>query len=180
MGSGKPLNVVMQLADKVNDMLPVENGRVFVANSGSEANDAHMKMLRYYCKVTGEPQKKKIIALERSYHGVTLAAASLTGLPANHTHFSLPVKELGILRTDSPHYYRSRIDNESEREFCSRIINNLEELIIKDGQETIAAFIAEPIGGASGVVVSPDSYFPEVETLLTQYQIMLWSDEVIC
>ena len=106
----------MQLADKLNEMLPVENGKVFFANSGSEANDSHMKMLRYYFNVTGEPQKKKIIALERSYHGVTLAAASLTGLSANHTHFSLPVKELGILRTDSPHYYRSRIDNESERE----------------------------------------------------------------
>ena len=180
MFGGRTHNVVMQLADKLNEMLPVENGKVFFANSGSEANDSHMKMLRYYFNVTGEPQKKKIIALERSYHGVTLAAASLTGLPANHTHFSLPVKELGILRTDSPHYYRSRIDNESEREFCTRILNNLEELIIKEGPETIAAFIAEPIGGASGVVVPPDSYFPEVETLLTKYDIMLWSDEVIC
>ena len=87
---------------------------------------------------------------------------------------------MGILRTDSPDYYRGRQDGESEGEFCSRILNNLEELILREGPETIAAFIAEPVGGASGVVVAPDSYFPRVETLLTKYDIMLWSDEVIC
>ena len=88
-------------------------------------------MLRYYFNVTGEPKKKKIIALENAYHGITVAAAALTGLPANHTHFDLPVEHLGILRADSPHYYRGRKDNENEREFCDRIIQNLENLIRK-------------------------------------------------
>lgn len=180
MFGGRTHKSVMQLADKLSAMLPIDNGKVFFANSGSEANDSHMKMLRYYFNVTGEPQKKKIIALERAYHGVTLAAAALTGLEANHTHFSLPLDALGILRADSPHYYRGRIDNETEREFCNRIIHNLEQLILKEGPETIAAFIAEPVGGASGVVVAPDAYFPEVENLLTKYDIMMWSDEVIC
>ena len=180
MFGGRTHNVVIQLAEQLNEMLPVENSRIFFANSGSEANDSHIKMLRYYFNVTGEPQKKKIIALERSYHGVTVASAALTGLPANHTHFDLPVDALGVLRADSPHYYRGRKKGESESQFCDRIIENLEKLILKENPETIAAFIAEPVGGASGVVVAPDNYFPRVENLLTKYDIMMWSDEVIC
>ena len=180
MFGGRTHNVVIQLAEQLSEMLPVKNSKIFFANSGSEANDSHIKMLRYYFNVTGEPQKKKIIALERSYHGVTVASAALTGLPANHTHFDLPVDALGVIRAESPHYYRGRKDNETEREFCERIIENLEDLILRENPETIAAFVAEPIGGASGVVVAPENYFPEVENLLTKYDIMLWSDEVIC
>ena len=180
MFGGRTHNVVIQLAEQLSDILPVKNSKIFFANSGSEANDSHIKMLRYYFNVTGEPQKKKIIALERSYHGVTVASAALTGLPANHTHFDLPVDALGVIRAESPHYYRGRKDNETEREFCERIIGNLEDLILRENPETIAAFVAEPIGGASGVVVAPENYFPEVENLLTKYDIMLWSDEVIC
>ena len=180
MFGGRTHNVVIQLAEQLSDMLPVKNSKIFFANSGSEANDSHIKMLRYYFNVTGEPQKKKIIALERSYHGVTVASAALTGLPANHTHFDLPVDALGVIRAESPHYYRGKKDNETEREFCERIIGNLEDLILRENPETIAAFVAEPIGGASGVVVAPENYFPEVENLLTKYDIMLWSDEVIC
>ncbi|MDP6654348.1 MAG: aminotransferase [Gammaproteobacteria bacterium] len=177
---GRTHQVVMDLADKLTGMVPLENGRVFFANSGSEANDSHMKMLRYYFNVTGEPQKKKIIALERSYHGVTMASAALTGLPVIHTHFSLPVEALGILRADSPHYYRGRQEGETECQFTDRLIENLERLILAEGPETIAAFIAEPIGGASGVIVPPQGYFPEVQNLLTKHDILLWTDEVIC
>tara|TARA_Y100001970_G_scaffold220368_1_gene270626 strand:+ start:71 stop:1420 length:1350 start_codon:yes stop_codon:yes gene_type:complete len=180
MFGGRTHNVVIQLAEQLNEMLPIKNSKIFFANSGSEANDSHIKMLRYYFNVTGEPQKKKIIALERSYHGVTVASAALTGLPANHTHFDLPVDALGVLRADSPHYYRGRKAGESESQFCDRIIENLEKLILKEDPETIAAFIAEPVGGASGVVVAPDNYFPRVENLLTKHDIMMWSDEVIC
>ena len=124
MFGGRTHKIVMQLAEKLSSMLPTQNSKVFFANSGSEANDSHIKMLRYYFNVTGEPKKKKIIALERSYHGVTLASAALTGLPANHIHFDLPVDALGILRTNSPHYYRGRKNGESEREFCDPIIKN--------------------------------------------------------
>jgi adenosylmethionine-8-amino-7-oxononanoate aminotransferase len=180
MFGGRTHQVVIDLAEKLTGMTPIENGKVFFANSGSEANDSHMKMLRYYFNVTGEPQKKKIITLEPSYHGVTLAAAALTALPVMHTHFSIPVDELGIIRTQSPNYYRNKLEGESESQFCARLIENLEKLILAEGPETIAAYIAEPVGGASGVIVPPDSYFREVENLLTKYDILFWSDEVIC
>lgn len=177
---GRTHQLAMDLADKLAAMVPIEDGKIFFANSGSEANDSHLKMLRYYFNVTGEPNKKKIIALERSYHGVTMASAALTGLPVMHTHFDIPVEALGILRTDAPHYYRGRLVDESESEFCSRLLVNLEKLILQEGPETIAAFIAEPISGASGVIVPPARYFPEVQNLLIKYDILFWSDEVIC
>lgn len=180
MFGGRTHQVGMDLADKLAAMVPIENAKIFFANSGSEANDSHIKMLRYYFNVTGEPQKKKIIALERSYHGITMAAAALTGLPANHTHFDIPVEALGILRAESPHYYRGKLDGESESSFCHRLIENLEKLIIEEGPETIAAFIAEPIGGAAGVIVPPANYFPAVASLLKKYDILMWADEVIC
>lgn len=180
MFGGRTHQVGMDLADRLAEMTPITNAKVFFANSGSEANDTLIKILRYYFNVTGKPEKKKIIALERSYHGVTMASAALTGLPANHTHFDIPLDALGVLRTDSPHYYRGRLDNESEIEFTTRIIDNLEQLILREGPETIAAFIAEPVSGAGGVVVPPDNYFAEVQRLLTKYDIHFWADEIIC
>lgn len=100
MFGGRTHQVGMDLADKLAAMLPIKNAKIFFANSGSEANDSHIKLLHYYFNVTGKTTKKKIIALERSYHGVTLASAALTGLPANHQHFDIPLKALGILRAD--------------------------------------------------------------------------------
>ena len=93
----------MDLGTKLSEMVPVDNAKVFFGNSGSDANDTHIKMLRYYFNAIGRPEKYKIIARERSYHGVTVAAASLTGLPPDHTHFDLPFDALGVLRTDAPH-----------------------------------------------------------------------------
>ena len=121
-------------------MVPVDDARIFFANSGSEANDSHVKMLRYYFNVVGKPQKKKIIAFEKSYHGVTVASASLTGLPAMHTHFDLPTEALGVIRTATPHYYHGQMDGESESEFVKRLVNDVEALILREGEETIAAF----------------------------------------
>ena len=180
MFGGRTHQVGMDLADKLASMVPIADARIFFANSGSEANDSHIKMLHYYFNVTGRPEKKKIIALERSYHGVTLAASALTGLPANHTHFDIPLDALGILRADAPHYYRGHLQDESETEFTARLIANLEQLILCEGPETIAAYIAEPVTGASGVIVAPDGYFSEVQRLLRKYDILFWADEVIC
>ena len=118
---GRTHPVVMELADKLATMLPVPDARIFFSNSGSEANDSHIKMLRYYSNAIGKPQKKKIIALDRGYHGVTVASASLTGLPVMHSHFDLPVEALGILRADCPHYFRGKVGDESEDEFVSRL-----------------------------------------------------------
>jgi adenosylmethionine-8-amino-7-oxononanoate aminotransferase len=177
---GRTHPVVMELADKLAAMVPVEDAKIFFSNSGSEANDSQIKMLRYYGNAIGKPKKKKIIALDRGYHGVTVAAASLTGLPVMHSHFDLPVEALGILRADCPHYFRGKVGDESEDEFVSRLLKNLEKLILEEGSETIAAFIAEPLMGAGGVIVPPEGYLPKVQALLNEHDIFLWADEVIC
>ena len=177
---GRTHQRAIDLADELASMVPVDDARIFFANSGSEANDSHVKMLRYYFNVIGKPQKKKIIAFEKSYHGVTVASASLTGLPAMHAHFDLPTKALGVLRTATPHYYHGQINGESESEFVKRLVNDVEALILREGQETIAAFIAEPVGGAAGVMVPPKGYFPALKKVLEKYDILFWADEVIC
>jgi 4-aminobutyrate--pyruvate transaminase len=177
---GKTHPAAMELADKLSAMVPVEGGRVFLGNSGSDANDTQIKLLRYYFNAIGKPGKYKIIARERAYHGVTVASASLTGLQANHTHFSLPFEALGILRTGSPHFYRDGLPGESEEEFASRRARELEELIVAEGPDTIAAFIAEPVNGAGGVIVPPNGYFEKIQAVLEKYDILMWDDEVIC
>ncbi len=177
---GKTHPTVMALADKLHEMVPVQDAKVFFGNSGSDANDTHIKLLRYYANATGQPQKRKIITRERAYHGVTVASGALTSLPANLTHFDPPVDALGILRTDHPHYYKGRHRGESEAAFVDRIVGNLERLILREGPETIAAFLAEPVTGASGVIVPPDGYYTKVQALLKRYDIMFWADEVIC
>ena len=179
MFGGKTHQAGIDLADKISEMVPVEDAHVFFGNSGSDANDTHIKLLRYYFNAIGKPEKYKIIARDRSYHGVTVAAASLTGLAPNHTHFSLPFDALGVLRTDAPHYLRGRLPGESEADFVERITNNLEQMILNEGPETIAAFIAEPITGASGVIVPPAGYYEKVQAILSKYDILFWADEVI-
>ena len=179
MFGGKTHQMGTALAEKLAEMVPVENAKVFFGNSGSDANDTHIKLLRYYFNAIGKPEKRKIIARDRSYHGVTVASASLTGLVPNHTHFDLPFDALGILRTDAPHYLRGRLQGESEADFVERITNNLEKLILAEGPETIAAFIAEPITGASGVIVPPEGYYERVQAILAKYDILFWADEVI-
>jgi len=179
MFGGKTHQVGIDLSEKLAEMVPVENAKVFFGNSGSDANDTHIKMLRYYFNAIGKPEKFKIISRERSYHGVTVAAASLTGLPPNHTHFDLPFDALGVLRTDAPHYFRNALPGESEEQFVDRIVNNLEQLILAEGADTIAAFIAEPITGASGVIVPPKGYYQKVQAVLNKYDILFWADEVI-
>jgi adenosylmethionine-8-amino-7-oxononanoate aminotransferase len=179
MFGGKTHQVAMDLADKLADMIPMQNAMLSFGNSGSDANDTHIKLLRYYHEAIGKPECRKIIARERSYHGVTVAAASLTGLPVTQNHFDLPVDALGILRTDHPHYYRGKQGEESETEFVDRIVGNLENMIVREGPDTIAAFIAEPITGASGVIVPPAGYYQKVQAVLNKYDIMFWADEVI-
>ncbi len=180
MFGGRTHQVARDLADTLSELVPIENARIFLANSGSEANDSHIKMLHYYFNVIGKPQKKKIIAFDRSYHGVTMAAAALTGLPVMHTHFDVPVEALGILRAECPHYYHGQHNGESENEYVSRLVADVEALIEREGAHTIAAFVAEPIGGAAGVVVPPESYFIALQKVLSRHDILFWADEVIC
>ena len=179
MFGGKTHQPGMDLADKLAAMVPVKDAKVFFGNSGSDANDTHIKLLRYYASVTGRPEKHKIITRERAYHGVTVAAGSLTSLPANLAHFDAPLEALGILRTDHPHYYRGALEGESEADFVARITANLEQLILREGPDTIAAFLAEPVTGASGVIVPPAGYYEQVQAILDKYDILFWADEVI-
>lgn len=179
MFGGKTHPPGMALADALSAMVPVDDAMVFFGNSGSDANDTHIKLLRYYFNAIGKPEKRKIITRERAYHGVTVAAGSLTSLPANLTHFDAPLEALGILRTDHPHYYRGAESGESEADFVARLARNLEALIQREGPDTIAAFIAEPITGASGVIVPPAGYYEAIQPILDAHDILFWADEVI-
>lgn len=180
MFGGRTHPTARALAEQLAELVPIDGARVFFANSGSEANDSHIKMLHYYFNVIGKPAKKKIITFERCYHGVTLAASALTSLPVMHTHFDIPVQALGILRTPSPHYYRGHLPGETETAFVQRLMTMVRDLIRREGPETIAAFIAEPVGGAAGVIVPPDGYFPALAEVLAEHDILFWADEVIC
>ncbi|KAF6137558.1 hypothetical protein GIB67_031837 [Kingdonia uniflora] len=153
-------------------------GKVFFTNSGSEANDSQVKLVWYYNNALGRPDKKKIIARNKSYHGSTLIAASLSGLPALHQKFDLPVPF--VLHTECPHYWRFHLPGETEEEFSTRLANNLENLILKEGPETIAAFIAEPVMGAGGVIPPPATYFDKIQDVVKKYDILFIADEVIC
>ncbi len=175
---GKAAAPTIDLAEKLIGMAPVPMSKVFFANSGSEANDTAIKLIWYYNNAVGRPEKKKIISRTRGYHGVTLAAASLTGLPANHRDFDLPLAR--ILHTDCPHHYRFALEGESEEDFATRLAQNLERLIVDEGPETIAAMFVEPVMGAGGVIVPPATYFDKIQPVLAKYDILLVADEVIC
>ncbi|RAI55968.1 aspartate aminotransferase family protein [Roseicella frigidaeris] len=152
--------------------------KVFFANSGSEANDSAIKMIWYMNNALGRPEKKKIIARLRGYHGITLAAASLTGLPANHKLFDLPLP--GFHHVSTPHHYHNAQPGESEEAFATRLAEELEQKILAEGPETVAAFWAEPIMGAGGVVVPPATYFPKIQAVLKKHDVLFVADEVIC
>ncbi len=168
----------IQLSEKLKNIAPFKASKVFFASSGSEANDTQVKLMWYINNAKGLHKKKKILSHMKGYHGVTVAAASMTGLPANHLDFDLPIKNMGHIST--PHYYRNSIDGETEQEFSSRLARELEERIIKEGPETVAAFIAEPVMGAGGVIIPPKDYYEKIQSVLNKYEIMFIADEVIC
>ncbi|HZZ36908.1 MAG TPA: aminotransferase [Caulobacteraceae bacterium] len=174
---------IIRLADKVLQLLRDEAGqkqmsRVFFANSGSEANDTAFKLARYVNNLRGRPEKKKIIGRLGGYHGVGLGAGSVTGIPAYHKAFDLPLP--GVLHVSCPHYYGFGLPGESEADFSARLVAELEETIAREGGETIAAFFAEPVIGAGGVFLPPVGYFEGVQKLLKAHDILFVADEVIC
>jgi 4-aminobutyrate---pyruvate transaminase len=168
----------IDLAEKLIAIAPVPISKIFFANSGSEATDSVVKLVWYYNNALGRPEKKKIISRQRAYHGVTVAAASMTGLPFNHRDFDLPIDR--IIHTDCPHHYRNGLPGESEQAFSERLAINLEQLIEDEGPDTVAAFIAEPVMGAGGVIVPPKGYFEAIQPILKKYDILFIADEVIC
>lgn len=168
----------IDLAEKLVKMAPVPMSKVFFTNSGSEANDTVLKLIAYRSNALGQPQRKKVISRLRGYHGVTIASASLTGLPNNHRSFDLPLPN--ILHTGSPHHYKDAEAGESEEAFATRRAAELDALIQKEGPDTIAAFFGEPVMGAGGVIVPPATYWEKIQAVLKKYDILLVADEVIC
>jgi len=175
---GKSHDPAIELAEKLKSLMPMPVSKIFFTNSGSEANDTQIKLQWYYNNAIGRPEKKKIISRQKAYHGVTVASASLTGLPIVQNDFDLPIA--GILHTDCPHHYRFAEAGESELEFSARLAANLERMILEEGPETVAAFIAEPVMGAGGVLVPPQGYFAAIEAVCRKYDVTMISDEVIC
>ncbi len=175
---GKSFGPMIDLAEKLKEIAPGTFSKVFFTCSGSEANDTQIKLQWYMNNALGKPEKKKIISRIKGYHGVTIVAASLTGLPANHRDFDLPLPQ--IKHTSCPHHYRYAEPGETEAEFASRLAAELEQLIIAEGPETVAAFIAEPVMGAGGVIVPPEGYFEKIQAVLAKYDVHFIVDEVIC
>jgi 4-aminobutyrate--pyruvate transaminase len=176
--TGRSHDPAIELAEKLKEIAPVPISKVFFCNSGSEANDTQIKLVWYLNNALGRPQKKKIISRLKAYHGVTMAAASLTGLPANHRDFDLPLP--GFLHAGCPHHYRFAQEGETEEAFATRLAAELDALILKEGPDTVAAFIAEPVMGAGGVIVPPPNYFEKVTAVCAKYDVFIVSDEVIC
>jgi 4-aminobutyrate---pyruvate transaminase len=176
--SHKSHGPLIDLAEKLVTMSPAPMSKAFFTNSGSEANDTVLKLIWYRSNALGLSARKKVIARERAYHGVTIASASLTGLPNNHRSFDLPIP--GILRAGSPHHWRDAQPGESEEAFATRRAEELEQLILAEGPETIAAFFGEPVMGAGGVIVPPRTYWAKIQAVLRKYDILLVADEVIC
>jgi 4-aminobutyrate---pyruvate transaminase len=176
--NGKSHDPAIELAERLKEIAPVPVSKIFFCNSGSEANDTQIKLVWYMNNALGRPQKKKIISRVRAYHGVTIAAASLTGLPNNQIDFDLPIAN--VLHTTCPHRYRFGKEGEDDEAFASRIAAELEELIIAEGPDTVAAFIAEPVMGAGGVIVPPNTYFEKIAAVCQKYDLYVISDEVIC
>jgi 4-aminobutyrate--pyruvate transaminase len=166
------------LCERLLALAPVPMSKVFLAGSGSEANDTAIKLIRYRAHALGKPHKVKVIARDRAYHGVTVATAALTGLPTNHRSFGLPTDE--VIRAACPHHYRFAKPGETEEEFSTRLAAELDAQIQAEGPDTVAAFFAEPVMGAGGVIVPPKGYFPKIQAVLDRYDILLIADEVIC
>ena len=166
-----------ELAAKIAEIVPVKDAKVHLASTGSEANDFLVKLVRYRNSAVGETKRKTFITRTNAYHGATLAASSLTGLPAMHRLFDLPLP--GFVHTSDPHHYRNGRDGESPEAFGERLADELDELIQREGPDTIAGFLAEPVPGAGGVIVPPPGYYDAVQAVLRRYAIPFFDDEVI-
>lgn len=168
---------VIELSRVLARLTPAPLEYAFFANSGSEANDTIVKMVRYFWDVQGKPEKKTIISRHYAFHGSTLAGSSLSGLPSMYARVNLP---LPLFEHVSAPYWYDSDGKLSAEEFGLAAARTLEQKIVELGPEKVAAFIGEPIQGAGGVIVPPDSYWPEVQRICAKYDILLIADEVIC
>ncbi len=174
---GRMSDQTVMLSEKLVEVSPFDTGKVFYTNSGSEANDTMVKMLWFLHAQEGKPQKRKILTRWNAYHGVTAVSASMTGKPYNSV-FGLPLD--GFIHLTCPHYWRFGEPGESEEQFVQRLARELEEVIAREGADTIAGFFAEPVMGAGGVIPPAKGYFQAILPILRKHDIPMISDEVIC
>jgi 4-aminobutyrate---pyruvate transaminase len=174
---GRSHEPAIALAEKIKELSPAPVSKVFFTNSGGEANDTQVKLQWIYNNACGRPQKKKIISRQRAYHGSSVATASLAGIPAYHEGFDLPMAR--VVFTDCPHAWRGAEPGETPEDYATRLAKKLQDLILAEGPDTIAAFMAEPVIGAGGVIVPPPTYFEKVQAVLERYDIAFIADEVI-
>lgn len=165
------------LARMIVERAPDHMSRVYFGLSGSDANETNIKLIWYYNNILGRPEKKKIISRWRGYHGSGVMTGSLTGLALFHSHFDLP--RAPILHTEAPYYFRREDRSQTEEQFSAHCAAKLEEMILSEGPDTIAAFIGEPILGTGGIVPPPRGYWPAIQAVLKKYDILLVADEVV-
>ena len=165
------------LAERLIKLAPAGMSKVFFGCTGSDANDTQVKLVWFYNNALGRPEKKKIVARRRGYHGVSVMSAGLTGLPGLHANFDLPLPM--IRHTTAPHRLWEAEPGMSDEDFATKLADDLETLVLAEGPETIAAFIAEPVMGAGGVLVPPETYFERIQAVLRRYDVLLIADEVI-
>lgn len=170
-------DVALRLADDLAQVAPIPMGRTFFANSGSEANDSAVKFAWYYHRALGRPLRTKVLSHHRGYHGSTTVAASATGLPHIHHGFGVPLPQ--FLRLHCPDRLSPMAEGLTEEQFTDWLIDQLEDLIAEEGPDTIAAFIAEPILGAGGLIIPPAGYYARLEKVLRRHDILFIADEVI-
>ncbi|MGR7922551.1 aminotransferase [Zobellella denitrificans] len=175
---GHTNEALIELSDRIIKMAPAGMSKVYYGMSGSDANETQLKLVWYYNNARGLPQKKKVISRDRGYHGSSIASGSMTGLPLFHAHFDLPLER--IKHTIAPVYYRRPDDNMSELEFSRYCAAKLEEMILAEGPDTVAAMIGEPVLGTGGIVPPPEGYWAEIRKVLDKYDILLIADEVVC
>jgi len=168
----------VMLAEKLMTVVPQHLSKVFYGCSGSDANDTCIKIAWHYHNLRGKPSKTKIIAREQAYHGTSISTAGLTGLASFHKAYPLPLDF--VVRADCPNFYTQGLEGETEEAFCTRLINNIADVIEREGADNIAAFFAEPIHAAGGIIEPPESYYPKLKSLLDKHDILLVADEVVC
>jgi L-2,4-diaminobutyrate transaminase len=176
--SGLSTDKPAMLAERVLALAGGSMSKIFFGNSGSDANDTQMKLVWLYNNLLGRHRKKKIIARSRGYHGVTIASASLTGLPAMHSDFDLPLPQVRHVR--APYRLWEAQPGETDAQFSARLASELEARIIAEDPATVAAFIAEPMQAAGGVIVPPQGYFAAIQAVLDRYDVLMIADEVVC
>ncbi len=173
---GRMSDQTVMLSERLAEVSPFDRAKVFYTNSGSEANDTMVKMLWFLHASEGNPKRRKILTRLNAYHGVTAVSASMTGKPYNSV-FGLPLPE--FIHLSCPHYWRFGTEGESEAQFTARMAQELEDVIAREGAETIAGFFAEPVMGAGGVIPPSDGYFQAIQPILQKHGIPLIADEVI-